>query len=102
MSKIQRIDKEILQIVYRKAPLNPDQVKGMMEILGLSILEIENRQKRQERFGEAFRRGLENLERGLGQVEEESRFRDRSNLQEAENMINEIKRELESQAKGDK
>ena len=86
----------------RKSPLNPDQVKGMMEILGLSILEIENRQKRQEVIGEVFRTSLKNLERGLVQVEEESRSRDKSNLQEAEKMISEIKRQLEFQAKEDK
>lgn len=86
----------------RKSPLNPDQVKGMMEILGLSILEIENRQKRQEVIGEVFRTSLKNLERGLVQVEEESRSRDKNSIREAEMMIDEIKRQLEFQAKEDK
>jgi len=73
----------------------------MMEILGLSILEIENRQKRQEVIGEVFRTSLKNLERGLVQVEEESRSRDKNSIREAEMMINEIKRNLEFQAKED-
>ena len=66
--------------------MNQDQIKGIMEILGLSIMEIDNRQRRQEKFGEIVKVSLENLNRGFHSVEEEFRSRE-IQFQEATRMI---------------
>ena len=73
MSKIKLIEEKIIQVVNRKKDLQPDQIKVIVEILALSILEMDNRQRRQEKVGEVFKGNMENLDRAFHQLEEKSR-----------------------------
>ncbi len=73
MSKIKLIEDKIIQVVNRKKDLKPDQIKDIVEILALSILEIDNRHRRQEIINEVFKCNMENLDRAFHQLEEKSR-----------------------------
>ena len=63
MTQVEKIDNQILQIVSMKKSLTNDQIKNMLEIVGLSILELDHHRKIQGNHNEETSRNLRRLRR---------------------------------------